>query len=548
MRAIEEESMHGKCCRKILWSMCVLSVSLCICAGNGHAQESAKLAPSSETPTDVSALSELIRDLQTQVQALNAQLSDLRTQQLRASEETRELRRELDLVKAQTPPVKYGAAKPALAKSTQPSPELPASPATLAQPQEPSTPDRLARLEEDQAVLEGKLNDQYLSKIESGSKYRIRLSGIALMNVYENRGNVESQDLPQLVEPSSPMPLFPTNVFGGSLRQSQFRLQAFGPDIAGARTSADVTFDFAGGFPDAPNGATMGLVRLRTGIMRLDWANTSLIAGQDTLFFAPLAPTSLATIATPALAYAGNLWAWAPQVRIEHRFALSDVSDFSIQGGFLDSLTGDFPRGAYARDPSWGEASGQPTFAARIAWSHRAFGENLTLGAGGYYERQSWGFTRTIDGWGGMLDATVPLGKRFEFTGAFYRARGAGGFGGGIGQTVLLNGSFINPATTFRGLDSMGGWAQLKYKLKPNFEINGALGIDNPFAGELRQYSVNTIYEDTYTRNLNPMVNFIYQIRSDILISTEYRWLNTSVLDAGSNSASHINLSLGYLF
>jgi hypothetical protein len=43
-------------------------------------------------------------------------------------------------------------------------------------------------------------------------------------------------------------------------------------------------------------------------------------------------------------------------------------------------------------------------------------------------------------------------------------------------------------------------------------------------------------------------VNFIYQIRSDILFSTEYRYLNTSVLDGGSFSANHINLSLGYIF
>ena len=30
---------------------------------------------------------------------------------------------------------------------------------------------------------------------------------------------------------------------------------------------------------------------------------------------------------------------------------------------------------------------------------------------------------------------------------------------------------------------------------------------------------------ESYTRNLSPLVNFIYQIRSDILFSTEYRYL-----------------------
>ena len=176
------------------------------------------------------------------------------------------------------------------------------------------------------------------------------------------------------------------------------------------------------------------------------------------------------------------------------------------------------------------------------------FGRDFTVGTGGYYGRQDWGFNRDVDGWAGTLDLTVPLGKKFEFTGAFYRGRAVAGLNGGIGESVLLNGSFVNPATTFRALDSMGGWAQLKFKLRPNFEINGAFGSDNPFAPELRRYSSNSIYPDAYTRNLSPLVNFIYQIRSDILFSTEYRYLKSTVLDSGSISASHINLSLGYLF
>jgi hypothetical protein len=521
---------------------CLLAGLLVVCAAPGSGQELARVStpePSSAaTATEIRALTEFIQELQAQMQTLNSQLSDLRAEQQRAGEEARELRRELDLLRAPAEPHALPLA-----------PEAAAQPLSHAPPQESAVSDRVARLEENVDVLEGKVNDQYQTKIESGSKYRVRLSGIALFNLYENRGPVVNQDFPQLVQSPASEALFVSpGSFGGSLRQSQIRLQAFGPDIAGAKTSADVAFDFAGGFPNVPNGSVMGLLRLRTGVIRLDWANTSLVGGQDRLFFAPLAPTSVATIAVPALSYAGNLWAWTPQVRVEHRFALSDSSALSIQGGILDSLTGDVPLDGYGRDPSWGEESGQPVYAARIAWSHRAFAQNLTLGAGGYYGRQDWGFNRTIDGWGGTLDASIPLGARFEFSGAFYRARGAGGFGGGIGQTALLNGAFLDPATRFMGLDSMGGWAQLKFKFRPNLEFNGALGIDSPFAGELRKFNANSIYGGAYTRNLSPMVNFIYQIRSDILISTEYRWLNSSILDAGSNHASHINLSLGYLF
>ena len=533
---------------------CVAAGFLILCSIAAHGQDirsAASSTPSSAgAPADLGALPELIRGLQSQIQALSSQLADVRTEQQRASAEARELRHELDLVKAQASPSRNGSlnsypAPPAAKEPTGQSASASATPA----PQSLAAEDRISRLEENQEVMEGKINDQYQTKVESGSKYRLRLSGIALLNLYENRGTVDNQDFPALAQSEQlQAPRASAGAFGGSLRQSQIRVQAFGPDVAGARTSADVNLDFAGGFPDAPNGAWMGLVRMRTATVRLDWNDTSIVAGQDRLFFAPLAPTSLATIAVPALSYSGNLWGWTPQVRVEHRFVLSDASSFSIQGGILDSLTGDIPPDVYERYPSWGEQSGQPAFATRISWSHRVFGQDFTVGAGGYYGRQDWGFSRSIDGWAGTVDLALPLGKRIELTGAFYRGRAIAGFGGGIGQSVLLNGSFINPATTFRGLDSAGGWAQLKFRVKPNFEINGAFGSDNPFANELRLYNAHTIYPGSYTRNLSPLVNFIYQIRSDILFSTEYRYLNTSVLDSGSFSANHINLSLGYIF
>jgi hypothetical protein len=491
----------------------------------------------------------LIRDLQGEVQSLNAQVGDLRAGQTRAGEETRQLRRELDFMRAATASTPSGMQNQYGVPTPPSAPDQPASTTTLSASQGQTPPDRVGKLEEDDQVLEDKVNDVYQTKVESGSKYRLRLSGIILLNLYGNRGSVDNQDFPLLAEVPDPGSLFPSpRTIGGSLRQSQIRLQTFGPEIGGARTSADLNFDFAGGFSPNPNGATMGLVRLRTGTLRLDWTNTSIVAGQDRLFFVPLAPTSLATLATPALAYAGDLWAWTPELRVEHRIPFSDSSNLSIQAGILDSLSGDVPADQYGRSPTWGELSGQPAYAARIGWSHRIFGQNFTVGAAGYYGRQNWGFSRNIDGWAGTADLILPLGKRLELTSAFYRGRAVAGLGGAIGQDVLLNGSFVSPATTFRGLDSMGGWAQLKVKIKSNVEVNGALGIDNPFAGELRKYISNSIYPDVYTRNLSPTVNIIYQMRSDILFSAEFRHFDTTKLDSRPYGANHVDLTLGYIF
>ena len=548
--------MRGDGCHRMLPKICVAASALFVWSVVVRGQEGRRAAPSGPSPSEatpeIRVLADLIRDLQAQVQTLNSQLSEVRTEEQRTSQEARELRYELDLAKEQMLPAVNAAANSSPAPVSQgfSSSSKPTSPVTAVSMQDQAVPDRAARSEEDQQLIDGKLNDLYQTKVESGSKYRLRLSGIVLLNMYDNRGMVDNQDFPELAQPPQLETFFVSpSSFGGTLRQSQIRVQAFGPDVAGARTSTDLQFDFAGGFPHTWNGVATGLVRLRTGTVRLDWANTSIVAGQDHLFFAPLAPTSLATLATPALSYAGNLWSWTPQVRIEHRIVLSDTSSFSFQAGILDSLSGDKPDDENVRYPAWGEESGQPAYAARIAWSHRVFGQSFTLGFAGYYGRQNWGLSRDVDGWAGTTDVTLPLGKRFEFTGEFYRGRAVAGLGGGIGQDVLLTGSFDDPATTFKGLDSMGGWAQLKFKPKTNFEINGAIGLDNPFASELRHYDTNSIYPPvSYSRNLSPLVNFIYQVRSDVLFSTEYRRLRTTVLDGGSYNANHINLSLGYIF
>ena len=469
---------------------------------------------------DVKALSALVRQLQSQVENLSDRVRTLEAQQGSAAEGN------------------GGTAGTAASEST-----------SALRPVDPQqgTEERMARFEEDLSLANSKIEEQSQTKVESSSKYRVRLSGLAVFNLFTNRGTVDNEDIPQIATPQGP--LDSAGTFGGTVRQSQIGLDAFGPDIAGAHTSAEVRFDFAGGFTAGPNGDNMGFARLRTGTVRLDWEDTTVVAGQDYLFFSPLTPTSFATLAIPALSYSGNLWGWAPQVRVEHRFHVSEGFVVSVQGGILEGLSGDYPYGTYSRTPTHAEQSGQPAYAARIAWSHDAFGQKIVAGAGGYYGRQYFGFGRNVDGWAATADLTVPLGQFVEFTGQFYRGRAVGGLGGGIGQDALWNGLLSTPSTEVYGLNSIGGWVQLKVKPTAKFEINGAVGDDNPFSSELREFAGNPLYSGRLlSKNLTPFVNFIYRPRSDLIFSLEYRHLKTYTLDSYANTASHINLSVGYIF
>jgi hypothetical protein len=530
-------------------------------APTGRCQESSQPAaapPAADVSTDMRALVQTVRELQGEVQSLHAQLNQLRSEQQQSHAESMTFRRELRLAvgekSATFSSTRYRIPSPTASPDSSDVPSAgssattPDNPDATAVAQQQANAERIGKLEENQDLIESKLNDQYQTKIESASKYKVRLSGMVLFNTFSNRGVVNNLDFPGLAFEREV--LDSAGTFGASFRQSQVGLQAFGPEIAGAHTSADINFDFAGGFPDTPNGVSTGIVRLRTCTVRLEWKNTSVIAGQDHLFFAPLAPTSLATVAIPALAYSGNLWAWAPQVRVEHRVQVSESSKLVFQGGILDSLTGEYPGYEGYREPSAGEKSGQPAYASRVAWSHQLFGQELTAGFGGYYARQNWSFGRNVDSWTGTTDLTVPLGRFFEFTGEFYRGRAIGGLGGGIDQTVLASGDLADPATTLQGLNSMGGWAQLKFKPVPKFEVNGAFGHDNPFGSQIARFTDAPAYYDAlFSKNQTWFTNFIYQPRSDVLFSIEFRRLRTFGSEGEPPNLAHqLNFALGYLF
>jgi len=482
-------------------------------------------------PVDDPTLTAAVRELSGQVAELRATVAELRDATMRDREEIARLRQQLQ------------SALPVIPQDAGLKPATAAPPTT----KQSSNDHRIQRLEDAYDLLSGKVNDQYQTKVESGSKYRVRLSGIMLFNLFSNNGTADSADVPFIATPALNGDV--GGSFGGTVRQSQVRFEVFGPKVAGARTHGDMTMDFAGGFPGTENGAALGLARLRTATLHFDWANSSLVAGQDVPFFSPLSPTSLATLAQPSLSYAGNLWTWIPQVRLTHRIATGEASHLSVEGGLLDPLSGEVPPLEFDRVPQAGEGSRQPAVATRIGWSSSQSDRAASFGVGGFYSRQNWRFDRNVDAWITSADWSVPLGTPFTLSGEFYRGRGTGGLGGGIGRSVLFFGPEAQPGSAVRGLDSVGGWTQVKYQFNPRLEFNVALGQDNPFAGEFRQAAIGTnILDREAVRNRSAVINFIYRPKSNLLLSSEYRRINTYRVDSSSRSADHLDLAIGVLF
>jgi hypothetical protein len=186
---------------------------------------------------------------------------------------------------------------------------------------------------------------------------------------------------------------------------------------------------------------------------------------------------------------------------------------------------------------------------SRVAWTHGEGDHALTLGIGGYYSPQDYGAGRTVDAWAGTADWNVPLGNRFALAGEFYRGRALGGLGAAEGRSVLFAGPESNPASAVIGLDTIGGWTQLKFKATEAIEFNVAYGQDNPFARDLSYFYYPT--SSGYTsiaKNQNAMLNVIYRPRSDLIFALEYRALNTLQTTSIKNTAGTLNLSMGVLF
>ena len=49
--------------------------------------------------------------------------------------------------------------------------------------------------------MNDKIIEQSQTKVESGSKYRVRLSGLVLLNTAVTRGSVDNLDIPQIAVP-----------------------------------------------------------------------------------------------------------------------------------------------------------------------------------------------------------------------------------------------------------------------------------------------------------------------------------------------------------
>lgn len=412
-------------------------------------------------------------------------------------------------------------------------------------------PQELEAMSEQQDAMQAEIKQHDQSKVETFSKYPLGLSGLILFNAFTNAGVVDDTDLPTIA-----LARFPGASHGSSgatLKQTLLTLDATGPRIAGARSSANVSIDFFGGVSSNSYGysASAGVVRMRQSWVSLDWYKTTAQAGYTVPLISPLSPTSYATVAQPGMAGSGNLWTWSPQIQVEQRIPFNEQRRIGLEGGLIDP-----PASGYTANQldSPVEASRHPGYEGRISYTadgtRKGVPRPFALGVSGYSAHQFYSSATQIHSWAVTGDWQIPIFRWFALTGEAYRGRSLGGLGGGTYKDILTGPDYLTGLTRTTGVETAGGWSQLKFIPSSTFQLNAAYGLDDAFASNFEGFDFSAAAEAAIssTRNSSVVANLIYRPKTYLILSPEYRRIKTWPYTGSANTANIFTITAGYEF
>lgn len=401
--------------------------------------------------------------------------------------------------------------------------------------------EQVQHMREDTEVLDAEIKQHDQIKLESRSKYPVRIGGTILFTSFLHSGDADQPNLPIIAVPGQQQS--PQGGFSTTSMQTLLQLEGDGPHLWGARSRGDMAVDFWGGASTGSSYAPQaGGARLRTAHVAMEWPRQAIAFSLERPLFSPEQPASWITLAEPALAWSGNMGTWLPQASYERDLLPGHRAD--LQAGLID--TG-FPSsyGSGGSAPSASERSRQPGYETRLS-SRPLLGERqVTVGISGYYQRQTYGAHTHLDAWAAAGDWDVPMLRVLDLSGQVYRGRAIGGLGAG---------AFKDHVTAYGapyGLNAAGGWAQLKLTASSTLKFNLAFGVDDAFAKDLNEGDGAPAPSSDYAnlaRNQTGFANVAYRPKTFLLMSAEFRRIASRSI-AGQTSIDNIlGIATGFMF
>lgn len=383
------------------------------------------------------------------------------------------------------------------------------------------------------------------AEVNTGKHIPVSIYGTLLFNAGFNTAGVNLLDAGSIVTKPGSSTTAANQTYFESPRQTRFGVRLNPTELAGAALTGAFEVDAYSATAPFPDGANMGLFRLRLAYGRMDWRNVALEVGQDWSIFAPLNPSSLAMYAVAEFNGSGNPWIRLPQIRFEAKGTLNNANQLLYQIAASDPNDGDQDTSVYEdRKPGVGEFGRMPAIESRLAWTITSGDRDYTLGFSGRYGHgRNIGtigdttVTQGVDSWGSAVDYSLPFTHLFNLTGEAYIGRALGLYDVSLGESIEAVGT---PGG--HGVLSRGGWSQAQFKVTKKLEINTGYGIDQPSAYDLPAGS--------RFRNENIFANFIYSLTSNLEWSIEYRRLLTyySYEPFDTGRANQATLSVAYMF
>lgn len=378
-----------------------------------------------------------------------------------------------------------------------------------------------ATVEERTRITERRVDEQAQTKVEASQKFPIKLTGMALANLYRNGRQANNQDH---ATTAARIPGRSTSAM--TFRQSMIGLDYTGPvTFLGGQVGGSMMMDFYEGNTETTNFAPF---RLRTASIHVDWKTRSILVGQEKPLFSQRDPSSFSFVGVSPLTAAGNLWRWQPQIRFEQRVNAGPQTQFKGQVALYQTS-----EEATTAAPVAFERR-RPGVEGRFEFAHDLDDQRRVAIAPGLHASESHINGLSVPSRLVSIDWFANPWSKLEFSGLAWTGKNIHHFGS-MRQGVQVPGpNRIIP------VESKGGWAQFAVPFTPRITMNLFGGIHDDRNQDLVLNNIGV--------NRTGALNFMYKLAPNVILTLEGMQIRTSYIGSGNRKNNRYDLSVAYLF